>query len=175
MIKSDFGLIGLAVMGQNLILNMNDHGFTVVAYNRTAAKVEEFLGKEAKGYMDSGALVPDSLIMGIMEQRLQEPDAAKGFLLDGFPRTVNQAEALDKIVRDREMELVVLNFDVPRAVLLRRALRPQHPPAHRLAAPWRRAGADGGAVPLLQHHGLPDGRPCPAQRQRLQRRCRQRR
>jgi 6-phosphogluconate dehydrogenase len=47
--QGDIALIGLAVMGQNLILNMNDHGFTVVAYNRTTAKVDEFLAKEAKG------------------------------------------------------------------------------------------------------------------------------
>ena len=46
---ADIALIGLAVMGQNLILNMNDRGFTVVAYNRTVSKVDEFLGKEAKG------------------------------------------------------------------------------------------------------------------------------
>src|SRR5258706_7883705 len=47
--NADIALIGLAVMGQNLILNMNDHGFTVAAYNRTVAKVDEFINKEAKG------------------------------------------------------------------------------------------------------------------------------
>src|ERR1700710_966305 len=52
---ADIALIGLAVMGQNLILNMNDHGFTVVAYNRTVAKVDEFLAKEAKGTKVIGA------------------------------------------------------------------------------------------------------------------------
>ena len=51
----DIGLIGLAVMGQNLVLNMNDHGFTVVAFNRTVSKVEEFLQKEAKGTNVIGA------------------------------------------------------------------------------------------------------------------------
>src|SRR5438128_3615417 len=53
--KADIALIGLAVMGQNLILNMNDHGYTVVAFNRTVAKVDEFLGKEAKGTSVRGA------------------------------------------------------------------------------------------------------------------------
>src|SRR5207247_6542163 len=53
--NADIALIGLAVMGQNLILNMNDHGYTVVAYNRTIAKVDEFLGKEAKGTNVIGA------------------------------------------------------------------------------------------------------------------------
>ena len=47
--QADIALIGLAVMGQNLILNMNDHGYTVVAYNRTVSKVDDFLEKEAKG------------------------------------------------------------------------------------------------------------------------------
>src|SRR5258708_15583168 len=53
--KADIALIGLAVMGQNLILNMNDHGFTVVAYNRTVSKVDEFLAKQAKGTNVIGA------------------------------------------------------------------------------------------------------------------------
>src|SRR5580765_6380278 len=53
--KADIALIGLAVMGQNLILNMNDHGFTVVAFNRTVAKVDEFLANEAKGTKVIGA------------------------------------------------------------------------------------------------------------------------
>src|SRR5689334_24410715 len=53
--KADIALIGLAVMGQNLILNMNDHGFTVVAFNRTVSKVDDFLAKEAKGTKVIGA------------------------------------------------------------------------------------------------------------------------
>ena len=65
---------------------------------RGAVKAGTALGKEAQGYMDRGDLVPDSLIMGIMEERLQEPDCAKGFLLDGFPRTIPQAEALGELL-----------------------------------------------------------------------------
>ena len=65
---------------------------------RGAVKAGTPLGKEAQGYMDRGDLVPDSLIMGIMEQRLQEPDMKKGFLLDGFPRTIPQADALDALL-----------------------------------------------------------------------------
>src|SRR5260370_13615232 len=53
--RADFALIGLAVMGQNLILNMNDHGFTVVAFNRTVSKVDDFLNREAKGTNVIGA------------------------------------------------------------------------------------------------------------------------
>ncbi len=56
------------------------------------------LGLKAQGYMDSGKLVPDDVIIGMMETRLQEKDCARGFLLDGFPRTVPQAEALDEML-----------------------------------------------------------------------------
>jgi adenylate kinase len=79
------------------------------------------LGKEAQGYMDRGDLVPDSLIMGIMEQRLQEPDMKKGFLLDGFPRTIPQADALDALLKKLNIKLdLVANIDVPRDVILDR-------------------------------------------------------
>lgn len=78
------------------------------------------LGEQAAPLMDNGSLVPDSLLLALIAERVAQPDCANGLLLDGFPRTVNQAEALDKLVKEREMELVVLNFDVPRTVLLRR-------------------------------------------------------
>ena len=62
--KGDIALIGLAVMGQNLILNMNDHGYVVVAYNRTVAKVDDFLQKEAKGTQVLGAhSIPEMVAM----------------------------------------------------------------------------------------------------------------
>jgi adenylate kinase len=78
------------------------------------------LGEQAAPLMDNGSLVPDSLLLALIAERVAQPDCAQGLLLDGFPRTVNQAEALDKLVEERKMELVVLNFDVPRTVLLRR-------------------------------------------------------
>lgn len=88
---------------------------------RAAVKAGTALGKEAQGYMDRGELVPDSLIMGIMEQRLQEPDCAKGFLLDGFPRTIPQAEDLKKMMAKLNIDLdMVINIDVPRPVILDR-------------------------------------------------------
>ena len=65
---------------------------------RGAVQARTELGREAEAYMKRGDLVPDSLIMGIMEKRLQEPDCKKGFLLDGFPRTIPQAEALKKLL-----------------------------------------------------------------------------
>jgi len=88
---------------------------------RAAVAAGTALGVEAKGYMDSGALVPDSLIMGIMEHRLQEADAKKGFLLDGFPRTIPQAEALGKILAKLGIKLdMVVSLEVPREVILDR-------------------------------------------------------
>jgi adenylate kinase len=62
---------------------------------RGAVKNQTQMGLEAKKYMDAGELVPDSVVIGIVKDRLQEPDTAKGFLMDGFPRTTPQAEALD--------------------------------------------------------------------------------
>ncbi len=63
---------------------------------RAAVKAGTQLGLEAKKYMDKGELVPDEVVIGLVKERLQEPDCAKGFMLDGFPRTVAQAEVLDK-------------------------------------------------------------------------------
>ena len=79
------------------------------------------LGKEAEAYMNRGDLVPDALIMGIMEQRLQEDDCKKGFLLDGFPRTIPQAEALTELLQKLDIKLdMVVNIDVPRDVIFDR-------------------------------------------------------
>lgn len=88
---------------------------------RGAVKSGSELGKKAKAYMDSGDLVPDSLIMEIMEARLQEDDCAKGFLLDGFPRTIPQAEALEKLLAKLGIALdFVASLEVPRDVILDR-------------------------------------------------------
>ena len=79
------------------------------------------LGKQAEDFMKKGDLVPDSLIMGIMEKRLQQPDCAKGFLLDGFPRTIPQAEALKELLAKLKIQLdKVISIDVPRDVILDR-------------------------------------------------------
>jgi len=88
---------------------------------RGAVQAGTDLGKEAEGYMKRGDLVPDSLIMGIMEKRLQEPDCAKGFLLDGFPRTIPQAEELKQLLTKLNIKLdMVVNIDVPRDVIFDR-------------------------------------------------------
>jgi 6-phosphogluconate dehydrogenase len=67
--QGDIAVIGLAVMGQNLILNMNDHGFTVVAYNRTTSKVDEFLAREAKGTRVLGAHSIEEMVAKLKRPR----------------------------------------------------------------------------------------------------------
>jgi len=88
---------------------------------RGAVQAGSDLGKQAKAYMDRGDLVPDSLIMDIMEKRLQEPDCQKGFLLDGFPRTIPQAEALKTLLAKLKIKFdMAVSLDVPREVILDR-------------------------------------------------------
>jgi len=88
---------------------------------RAAVKAGTELGKQAEAAMKAGLLVSDDLIMGIMEQRLQEDDCKAGFLLDGFPRTIPQADALGALLTKLGLELdFVVNLDVPRDVILDR-------------------------------------------------------
>ncbi|EGQ2755165.1 adenylate kinase [Staphylococcus pseudintermedius] len=88
---------------------------------RKAIKDETELGKEAKSYMDRGELVPDEVTVGIVKERISEDDAKKGFLLDGFPRTIEQAEALNSILEElgRTIDAVV-NIEVPEEELMNR-------------------------------------------------------
>jgi adenylate kinase len=79
------------------------------------------LGLEAKSYMDRGELVPDDVLIGIIKERLSKSDCVSGFLLDGYPRTLPQAEALSMILNDIGKKLdVVLNIDVPDEELVKR-------------------------------------------------------
>ncbi|NHA43764.1 adenylate kinase [Staphylococcus schleiferi] len=88
---------------------------------RKAIKDETELGKEAKSFMDRGELVPDEVTVGIVKERISEDDAKKGFLLDGFPRTIEQAEALNSILEElgRTIDAVV-NIEVPEEELMNR-------------------------------------------------------
>ncbi|MGI8646792.1 MAG: adenylate kinase [Acidimicrobiales bacterium] len=82
---------------------------------------ESPLGLEAKQFMDTGQLVPDEVTIAMVEQRLDDPDAADGFLLDGFPRTISQAEALDGLLEPRGVKLdVVLELVVETDQVIRR-------------------------------------------------------
>ncbi|ENL8315435.1 adenylate kinase [Listeria monocytogenes] len=88
---------------------------------RAAMKNNTELGKKAKSFMDNGDLVPDEVTNGIVRERLAEDDAKNGFLLDGFPRTVEQAEELENILNDLGTELdAVINIEVDKDVLMKR-------------------------------------------------------
>jgi adenylate kinase len=89
---------------------------------RAAVKVGTPLGKQAEQYMSTGKLVPDELVIDLVEDRLRAPDAQKGFILDGFPRTVPQAEALSAVLDRRGTPIdAVAQIDVSRDLLLERA------------------------------------------------------
>lgn len=88
---------------------------------RAAIKEGTELGKLAKSYMDKGALVPDEVTIGIVKERLLKDDCKKGFLLDGFPRNVLQAEALDSFMKEQGISLdAVLDINVDASILIRR-------------------------------------------------------
>jgi adenylate kinase len=88
---------------------------------RAAVKEKTPLGVKAKGVMDQGKLVPDELVIGIIEERLKAPDCQAGFILDGFPRTTVQAEALQPILsRARKQIDHVINIEVDEEELVRR-------------------------------------------------------
>ncbi|MFB5284591.1 adenylate kinase [Peribacillus sp. Hz7] len=88
---------------------------------RTAIKDGTKLGIQAKSFMDQGALVPDEVTIGIVRERLSKDDCKKGFLLDGFPRTVAQAEALENILTDLDRQInFVINIDVDKEILMER-------------------------------------------------------
>ncbi len=88
---------------------------------REAIKNETPLGKEAKSYIDRGELVPDSVTIGLVKERLSQDDCKVGFLLDGFPRTIPQAEALDEILKELNIVLdAVINIEADDSILIDR-------------------------------------------------------
>ena len=88
---------------------------------REAVRNQTPLGREAKQYMDQGQLVPDSVVIGLVREKLGEKSSANGFVLDGFPRTVPQAEELGKVLQAAQRPLNrVVNFQVPREDIIKR-------------------------------------------------------
>jgi adenylate kinase len=88
---------------------------------RAALKERTPLGLKAKEYMDKGALVPDEVVIGLIQERLKEPDCGHGYILDGFPRTVAQAEALDKVLVGLGSKIDhVISIEVDKNDLLKR-------------------------------------------------------
>lgn len=119
-------LLGAPGAGKGTVANLlSEHDGSVQISTgdilRAAVKEGTELGKEAKGYMDRGDLVPDSLIMKMMEARLQAEDCEKGFILDGFPRTIPQAEELKRLLERLGIALdLVVDLEVPKEVILDR-------------------------------------------------------
>jgi adenylate kinase len=88
---------------------------------RAAVAAETPIGLKAKDIMANGGLVPDDIVVGIISDRIEQPDAKNGFILDGFPRTVPQAEALDRLLKEKGVKLdAVIELRVNQAVLLQR-------------------------------------------------------
>ena len=88
---------------------------------RAAVAAGTEIGKRAKAIMDAGDLVPDEVVTGIIAERIEQPDCAKGFVLDGFPRTVAQAEALDALLASKDMAIDrVIDMNVDTEALVRR-------------------------------------------------------
>lgn len=86
---------------------------------REAVKEGTAFGRQAKEYMDAGQLLPDDVVLGLVSERLERPDAARGWLLDGFPRTAGQAEDLQGLANDGGISLAI-NLDVPEDVVVER-------------------------------------------------------
>jgi adenylate kinase len=113
---------------------------------REAVRAGTPLGREAKRIMDTGALVPDDVIVGLIAERLREADAKRGFILDGFPRTIGQAEALERLLADLGHALdAVVYFEVSEPELLRRltgrrVCRQCQAAYHLVSAPPRQPG-----------------------------------
>jgi adenylate kinase len=113
---------------------------------REAVKAGTRLGGLAKKYMDEGRLVPDEVVIGMVEERLRQPDCSKGFILDGFPRTIEQAEALDSELEKLGLKLdAVLNLEVGdeevvKRIALRRTCRSCGAVFHLIFNPPRREG-----------------------------------
>ena len=119
-------LLGAPGAGKGTVAELLIEKYSIVQIStgdmlRSAVKAGTETGKKAQGYMTRGELVPDSIIMDLIEQRLGESDAAKGFILDGFPRTINQAEQLGAIMKRHSLSFdLIVNLEVPEDVIIRR-------------------------------------------------------
>ena len=118
---------------------------------RAAVKEGTPIGLEAKRYMDAGQLVPDSVIIGIVAQRLEQPDCAGGFILDGVPRTIGQAEALDAagVTFDHVLSIEISDEEIEERKEGRRVCQSCGAPYHVKAKPPKREGvcdSCGGAL-----------------------------
>jgi len=112
---------GKGTQGHRLSERYNIPEISTGAILRSAVHKGTPLGREAKSYMDRGALVPDEVMIGIIRERLGQDDTERGFILDGFPRTVAQAEALSRLSEEQQRPIEhVISIAVPQEELLQR-------------------------------------------------------
>lgn len=112
---------GKGTQAEMLVKHFNIPHISTGDIFRAAIKQGTELGLKAKAFMDAGQLVPDEVTIGIVRERLQANDCAQGFLLDGFPRTVFQADALAEIMVDLDRKIdAVINIEVPNEILFAR-------------------------------------------------------
>ncbi len=113
--------VGKGTQSDNLVNELGITHFAMGDILREAVKEGTALGLKAKTYMDSGKLVPDALVIGMIEARIMDPEVTGGFLLDGFPRNVSQAEALASMLEKHGESIDrVVFMDAPEAMLLKR-------------------------------------------------------
>jgi adenylate kinase len=121
---------------------------------RGEVKARTPAGLEAARYMDRGQLVPDQIILGMVTRRLSEPDCRDGCLLDGFPRTLPQAETLDELLERRAMSVDgVIELAVPRDELVRRMLARKRADDDPEIFAQRVASFEVQTAPLLDYYG----------------------
>ncbi len=114
---------GKGTQAQELSTELNIPHISTGEMLRAAIAKKTPLGQKAQGYVDKGELVPDELLLGLIEERLKEEDAQKGWILDGFPRNVAQAEFLDKLIQKlAKFSEQAINLDVPDEVIIDRLL-----------------------------------------------------
>lgn len=114
---------GKGTQAQTLALHWHIPHISTGDILRGAMKERSPLGVKAQSYVDRGELVPDQLLLDIMEERLSQPDAQSGWILDGFPRNVNQASFLEQLLQKLTQDSVrAINLDVPDEVLVSRLL-----------------------------------------------------
>ena len=113
--------VGKGTQAEKLVSRYNIRKISTGDLLREAVRNGTSLGREAKSFMDQGQLVPDSVVIGLVKEKLSDPSCVKGFVLDGFPRTVHQAEELAKVLAQKDIALDrVVNFQVDRGEIVNR-------------------------------------------------------
>lgn len=137
---------GKGTQAENIQSRLHIPAISTGAILREAIKRGTKLGEDAKGYIDAGKLVPDGVVVALIRERLSEPDCENGYILDGFPRTIAQAEALDEtgIVLDAVISIEVPDDEIERRLTGRRVCEGCGQTYHTLYNPPKREGVCDG-------------------------------